>query len=155
MKKKIFRRSAIILILVFFLAQFFRPEKNNGAAETATDITHYITVPPDVMAVLKTSCYDCHSNKTNYPWYAEITPANFWLANHVREGKRELNFSDFSVYNRRRIKNKLSSIADQVEKGEMPLASYTLIHRKAVLSDTETKLITLWVDSATAQLNRQ
>lgn len=156
MKRKIvLRRVALALLVIFIGIQFLRPPKNNGVADNPTDITHFVTVSDTVMRMLQASCYDCHSNKTNYPWYAEIAPASWWLANHVKEGKAELNFSDFSQYTRRRMKNKMSSIADQVRDREMPLKSYLLIHLNAELSDAQVKLITNWADSAKAELDRK
>lgn len=112
-------------------------------------------VPDTVMGILKTSCYDCHSNHTAYPWYANISPLNLFLANHVKEGKKELNFSDFAQYSRRRINNKLSAIAEQVKDGEMPIKSYTLMHAAAKLTDGEAKLILEWVDRAKQELKQK
>jgi hypothetical protein len=143
------------VFLVFILLQFIRPRKNSGLAATATDITHFVQVPDSVLNILKTSCYDCHSNHTNYPWYSEISPVSLWLANHIKNGKKELNFSDFSQYNRRRMKSKLSSIREQLEEREMPLKSYLLIHRNAALSNGKIKLVIDWTDSAKLEIDQR
>ena len=153
MRKKLFKKVLVAILILFVLLQFIRPKKNVGLAATATDITHFVQVPDTVLSILKNSCYDCHSNYTNYPWYAEISPMSLLLARHIRLGKKELNFSDFSQYNRRRTKSKLSSIGEQVEQREMPLKSYLLIHRNAALSDDEIKLIDNWTESAKAELD--
>jgi hypothetical protein len=154
MKRNVIVKIAGLLLVAFLLMQLIRPQKNTGAAETPQDITHFVTVPDTVMGLLKTSCYDCHSNNTHYPWYAEIAPASLWLAHHIKKGKEELNFSDFSQYNRRRIKNKLNSIGEQVENRDMPLKSYLWLHRAARLSDADIKRITDWVEKAKTEVDQ-
>ena len=155
MKKKILKRVLLGLLIVLVLIQFIRPEKNNGLADTDKDITHYVHVPDTIRSILRTSCYDCHSNHTHYPWYAEISPGSLWLANQIKNGQAELNFSDFSQYTTRRQKNKLTSIAEQVEEREMPLKSYLLLHGNARLSAGQIQLIKDWADSAKAELERK
>ncbi|MBB1287346.1 heme-binding domain-containing protein [Flavisolibacter sp. BT320] len=152
MKRKRWEKILLGIVIVFVLIQFIRPQKNNGVAETDKDFTHFLFVPDTVRSLLRTSCYDCHSNKTVYPWYAEIAPASWWLANHIKEGKAELNFSDFSQYSSRRLKTKLNGIGEQVATREMPLKSYLLIHGNAEFSDGQIKIIKDWTDSAKAEL---
>lgn len=154
MKRKLLKRILLGLLISLLLIQFIRPEKNKGIADTEKDVTHYVQVPDTIRSLLKTSCYDCHSNHTSYPWYSEISPVSLWLANHVKKGRAELNFSDFSQYTLRRQKNKLTSIADQVEEREMPLKSYLLLHGNARLSSGQIQLIKDWTDSAKAELER-
>jgi len=154
-RKKIFKRIALALLLVFIGIQFIRPKKNNGVADTSNDITQFVSVPDTVLRMLKVSCYDCHSNKTSYPWYAEIAPASWWLAGHIKDGKAELNFSEFSQYSKRRMKTKLNSIGEQVEKREMPLKSYLLIHGNAELGDGQIQIIKNWTDGAKAEIDRR
>ena len=79
------------------------------------------------------SCYDCHSNNTSYPWYNKVQPIAWFLENHIKEGKAELNFNEWKNYSDRRKNSKLRSIIKQIENGEMPMDSYTLIHRGAKL----------------------
>jgi hypothetical protein len=96
------------------------------------------------MSLLKVSCYDCHSNHTDYPWYSKITPVNWWLNNHINEGKKELNFSTFSTGSFKRKDKKMKEIDEQVDKHEMPLDSYLWIHKDAKLNDAQRKLIIDW-----------
>ena len=89
------KKVLIFLLVVFIIIQFFRPEKNQNDQILASDITHVVTVPDSVMGILKVACYDCHSNNTRYPWYNNIQPVAWWMKDHIDEGKRELNFSEF------------------------------------------------------------
>jgi hypothetical protein len=93
---------------------------------------------------LNTSCYDCHSNNTNYPWYAEVQPMGWLLAKHIKAGKRELNFDEFASYSERRRTSKIRAIQVSIEEASMPLSSYTIMHQDAVLSDKEKQLILHW-----------
>jgi hypothetical protein len=144
--KKFLKTIAIAVIIILLLAQFLpKNNYNNGDALFPASIETSHKVPDDVAAILKTSCYDCHSNHTTYPWYANIQPVSKWLGNHVNEGKGELNFSEFGIYSLRRQYHKLEEIAEQVEENEMPLSSYTLIHSNASLNETQKKLLSSWV----------
>ena len=143
--KKFFKRFFLLLFLVFIIIQFFRPAKNKSEGISANDITKKYIVPNDVQAILKTSCYDCHSNNTVYPWYANIQPAAWWLADHIKEGKKELNFSEFASYRIGRQYRKLEEINKEVKEDEMPLESYLWIHKNAKLSDEQKLTLANWV----------
>jgi hypothetical protein len=146
------KKVLVGLLVIFIAIQLIRPERNNGQADTSQDIAHYAQVPDNVMHVLKTSCYDCHSNHTDYPWYTNINPVGLWMNHHVEEGKGELNFSEFATYNKKRIDHKLEEIAEEVEEGHMPLPSYLLIHTDAKLSKEQMKLIVDWAKSERQRL---
>ena len=92
--------------------------------------------------MIKSACYDCHSNETVYPWYAKVQPFGWFLKDHIDEGRRELNFSTFASYEPRRQAKKLDEAAEQIENGGMPLESYTLIHKEAKLTAEQKKLLT-------------
>jgi hypothetical protein len=146
-------RKILLTILVIFLAlQFIRPARNNGLAEGPNDITHYVQMPDTIQHILKTSCYDCHSNHTIYPWYADINPVGLWLRNHIVDGKRAINFSDLSGFTKKKLDHRMGDIAETVEKMEMPLGTYTFIHRYAILDSGQTKLMKIWVDSARMEI---
>ena len=146
------KKVLLILLVLLIIAQFFQPPHNNGSAVNASDITHAVQVPDTVTSLLKTACYDCHSDHTNYPWYSKITPVNWWLNNHINEGKRELNFSVFNSYSYKRKGKKLDEIDKQVEKHEMPLKSYLWIHNEAELNDAQRKMIIDWAETAKHQV---
>lgn len=144
----------LVLLLVFILIQFVRPARNENGQASADQIGKVYALPEDVKSVLKASCYDCHSNNSHYPWYAEIQPAGWWLASHIKRGKSELNFDQFGEYSKRRQDSKLKSIANSIEDGTMPLRSYTLIHTKAKLSKEEKMRIKNWVKTTRDSLSK-
>ena len=146
MKKKI----AYTLLAALVIIQFFRPAKNINAAESATanDISKVFAVPENVQSILKTSCYDCHSNNTYYPWYNNIQPVAWWLNHHVEEGRGELNFNEFATYTARRQYKKMEEVIDQVKEDEMPLSSYSIIHKDAKLNPDQKLALSSWADAA-------
>ena len=109
-----------------------------------TDLRRMFNVPQNVEDILQSACYDCHSNNTKYPWYSRIQPFGWMLANHIRNGKAELNFSDFGSYPKRRQISKMDGIANSVKGGSMPLSSYTVMHKEARLSKHEKALLIDW-----------
>lgn len=142
---KFLKRFLLVVLVLFVLVQFVpHPKKNNSNSMSVTDIHQKYTVPSVVEDVLKTSCYDCHSNDTRYPWYFNIQPVAWWLGEHIADGKKHLNFSTFLSYPLRKQYKKLEEIAEQVEEDEMPLTSYTLIHRDAVLDGAQKNLVINW-----------
>jgi hypothetical protein len=145
------KKIIILIIIALIVIQFFRPKRNISETPAQYAITQ---VPADVEEVFKTSCYDCHSNNTAYPWYNNIQPVAWWLDKHVKDGKRHLNFDIFdSVTTARKIK-KLKNISSTIKKDEMPLSSYTLIHRNAILNQQQKDLVIHWADSLVAELSK-
>ena len=134
---KIFKRIAIVLLIVLVGIQFVPTMRNQIDTIPRTDFMMVNDVPETIQKKLKVSCYDCHSNNTAYPWYNKVQPVAGLLEDHVKEGKAELNFNEWDSLSSRRKASKLKSIISQIENDEMPLASYTLIHRDAVFSETE------------------
>lgn len=139
-----FKKIGLGLLAILVILQFVRPTKNEGMALTENDILHFDSVPADVQKILETSCYDCHSNHTTYPWYTNIQPVGLWMQWHVNEGKEELNFSEFNTYKPKRQKHKFEEISEVIEEGEMPLWSYTLIHTETKLSAEQKTILTNW-----------
>jgi hypothetical protein len=148
MLKKILLGLGAALVLI----QFVRPAKNLSAGPAPGDITALYPTPPDVKAVLAKACYDCHSDHTRYPWYAEVQPVGWWLAEHVKDGKRHLNFSRFDTYPPFRAARALTKSMHEVEEHEMPLGSYTLIHRDAILTADEIAAFDAWARGIRDQL---
>ena len=119
--KKFIKRILLILVVLLVLIQLYPKAKKNNDLGTSNDISHVHSVPGNVQEILKTSCYDCHSNNTHYPWYSNIQPVYYWLNDHIEEGKKELNFSEFATYNLARQYRKLEEIMKQLKEDEMPL----------------------------------
>lgn len=149
------KKVLIGLLVILVIMQFFRPERNISATAGPNDIRVSNPVPANVLSVLKRACFDCHSNNTNYPWYTNIQPVGWWMQHHVDEGKEELNFSEFATYSAKKAAHKLEETAEMVEEKEMPLESYTWIHKNAKLTQDEIKLVADWAMSLKAQIENQ
>lgn len=145
MLKKILTGLGVLFVVAVIVIQFIRPDKNNSG-DIARDITTAYTIPADVEQVLKVSCFDCHSNMTRYPWYSNVQPVGWWLNNHITEGKRHLNFSDFTGSPLFLQNHKFEEIIETIEENEMPLPSYTYLgmHSDAELTDEQRELIIDW-----------
>lgn len=142
------KRFLILALIALIAIQFVRSERNNGGYESLEPFLAETKPSEPVAAILKTACYDCHSNQTHYPWYAEVAPVSFWLHDHIEEGKHHLNFSAWERYSAKQKDKKLDELIEEVSDGEMPLESYTLIHRDAVLTSTETTALLDWAKAA-------
>ena len=133
----------MVLLVIFIIAQVFRPSKNlSGNKDHSIGKTY--AVPADVEAILTKACYDCHSNTTRYPWYSYIQPVAWWLGDHIKDGKRHLNFDEFSSYRVNEQFKKLEECIKEVKEGGMPLSSYTIIHTDAKLTDAEKATFLNW-----------
>ena len=138
---KVLKIIAWIVLISFVVIQFFPMDYNQSETVPQTDFMLVNSVPATVEKSLQISCYDCHSNNTKYPWYNKVQPVAWYLEDHIKEGKAELNFNEWDNYSERRKNSKLRSIIKQIENGEMPLDSYTLIHRDAIFSKEEKKAV--------------
>jgi len=144
--KKIFKKIVVVILILFLLMQLYQPSPNLDYGKVLPEnFTKLYYVPMNVQTILKTSCYDCHSNNTNYPWYSNLQPIRFFMDGHINEGKENLNFSEFGNYSRRKKENKLDRIIKQIKSDEMPLNSYTLIHKNAKLSDENKIVLIHWM----------
>lgn len=141
--KRLLRALLAFALLVFIIIQFFHPPKNDSGEQTQSIATAF-PVPDDVAGILKTACNDCHSNNTIYPWYASVQPVAWWLDDHIKEGKDELNFSAFASYSPRRQYKKFSEIKEQLEEDEMPIAAYAMVHRDAKLNAGQKNVLINW-----------
>ena len=146
-----FKRFLILALIALVIIQFFRPERNNAGYESLEPFLAETGPSEQVQGILKSACYDCHSNQTDYPWYAEVAPISFWLADHIEEGRHHLNFSAWKGYSAKKKDHKLEELEEEVEHGEMPLESYTFIHGDADLSPEQAQALTDW--AKTARLN--
>ena len=142
-KKKIVFGCLFVLVGI----QFIPTTRNQNSNVLPTDFMNTFNVPIEFRQMIKTSCYDCHSNNTKYPWYNKFQPVSWLLENHIKEAKAELNFSEFGEYSKRRQRSKLKSIINQIKEDEMPLFAYKLMHPKAKISEEGKSELLEWLSS--------
>ena len=143
--KRILRWVVMLAAAGLVVLQFMRPSRNIPPADPSADFIAQYRPPGEIVNILRAGCYDCHSNETRYPWYAEIQPVGWWLNDHIEDAKGELNFSEWGSYRVRRRFRKLEEMITQVEKSEMPLPSYLWMHADAQLSSEQKRLFLEWV----------
>lgn len=152
MLKKILLSIPCALVAI----QLIRPAKTAMAgADRADDVVALYAPPENVKRTLEGACYDCHSNETRYPWYAQIQPVRWWMDRHVREGRKQLNFSEFGRLPTARAQSKLEDCIDEIGDGRMPLRSYTIVHPDARLSEKQIEEFSGWAESVIEQLDRK
>jgi hypothetical protein len=144
---KIVKIIVLVLLVVFVGIQFVPATRNQSDVVPKTDFMLINDVPKEIKKKLKISCYDCHSNSTAYPWYSKIQPGAWFMESHIKNGKEKLNFNEWADYSDRRKKSKLKSIISQVRDDEMPLNSYTLIHKDAKFNENEKQKLMDWLSS--------
>ena len=145
---KILKKILLVLLIVFVIAQFFGPERNEGDLASREFFINETNPPDNVHIVLKESCFDCHSNRTRYPWYNRITPVNYWMADHIKHAKGDFNVSSWDAYSAKKKDHKLEEVIEKVTKKEMPLPSYTWMHSDANLTDEQIAAIVEWAENA-------
>ncbi len=128
------KRILIGVVALLLLMQFFRIDKSNPISEPSEDFIAIVQPDTSITHLLKVACYDCHSNNTAYPWYTNIAPVSWWLKHHINEGREELNFSKWGAYTTKKRDHKLEECIELVGDAEMPLDSYTWIHKDAKLT---------------------
>ena len=141
-----------LFLAAFLLIQLFGPEKNLGERDTSDDFIPVSGIPDTLAVIFTHSCYDCHSNRTEYPWYGNLAPSSWLMDNHVREGKSHLNFSSWGILDRAERISQLNRICEECTDGSMPLRSYLLMHRTAGLRPAEIEAICEWAEQASMNL---
>ena len=139
------KKILTLLFIIFIIIQFFRPEKNISSETPASDFLIVTKADKTIASIIKTSCYDCHSNNTSYPWYSDVAPLSWWIAHHVNEAKEELNFSEWGTYSEKRKHKKIKEMVDELDEREMPLKTYLPMHPNAKLSNSQISQITTWL----------
>ena len=144
--KKIIKKILFIGLIIFLLMQLYQPARDLGyEQDITTNFTKMYNVPKNAEAILRTSCYDCHSNNTNYVWYDYVQPMRALVENHIKNAKEDLNFNDWDTYSNRKQERLLNSIKEQIETKQMPLSSYTMMHKNTKLNDEQIKVLTNWL----------
>lgn len=138
------KRILLILVLLFAVAQFIRPDRSVPTTDLKTDLFALTTAPADIQGWVKGACYDCHSYETDYPWYASITPVNWWLQDHINEGREVLNFSRWDKYSGSEA---AAESGEEIAEGEMPPKNYTWMHDHAQLTPAQHDAVMAWFNS--------
>jgi len=154
MTKRFFTLILGFLLIVAVGLQFFQPERNTSPNDLPGDLINNAEISDTVAVILLVSCYDCHSNNTQYPWYSRISPVSWYLNKHVIEGKENLNFSDWAQLSKAEKIGKLDEICEEMEYEKMPLESYLLIHRDARLSPEQISLVCEWTEAEAMKIIR-
>jgi hypothetical protein len=141
-----FKRLALVLLVVFVLAQFVRPDRSVPPVDPATDMLAMTQAPDDIAVLVRAACYDCHSYGSVYPWYVAVTPVNWFMQSHINEARGHLNFSRWDEDGGTKDARQCGKL---ITEGEMPLWSYTLMHPEARLSATQQQRLASWFDGVT------
>ena len=153
--KKFLKTVGWVLLIALVGIQFFRPSKNMQEGISANHISTKFSVPEDVRSILEKACYDCHSNNSGYPWYFNIQPLGIWMNKHIADGKKQINFSEYTDKRPRFQYHKMEELKEQVKEGEMPLDSYTWMHKGAALTPEEKNKLIDWANSVMDKLKTQ
>ena len=137
------RKSMIVIAVVAVLIgiQLIPVDRSNPP------VRGEIQAPSMVSEVLRKSCYDCHSNETEWPWYSHVAPVSWMVAHHVGEGREELNFSTWSQLSEKDQAKMIHEISEETSDGEMPIRSYLIFHPEAKLSDQDLKTLRDWAEA--------
>jgi Haem-binding domain len=152
MIKKILKIAVIVIAVIFVGMQAIRPTLSNPPVDESLTINSRTQMTPEVASILDRSCRDCHSNKTVWPWYTKLAPVSWWLADHVNEGRQNLNVSEWGKLPKDRQDRKLRQMCDEVQDGMMPLSSYLPMHPVAKLSEQDKKTLCDWTDKERERL---
>lgn len=149
MNKKV-RNIIIGLAVVFVGIQFIRPNIESPPVDPAKDFVNIEKAPENIRVMLKNSCYDCHSHETVYPWYNQIAPVSWYLADHIKDGRKDFNMSTWSEFPENRKGRRLKGAARLVRNGQMPLWDYKLAHPESRLTDQQKEELAVWFEKQSA-----
>jgi len=142
----------VAVIAAFGLMQLTNAARTYPAVVPGHDLLSADPPPPQISAILRTACYDCHSYETHWPWYGHVAPVSWWLDSHVRDARERLNFSEWPRGDAERAARKWNHVAESVRDGDMPLPSYTRIHRAARLTEDQRKQLVDWAEQESQRL---
>jgi hypothetical protein len=141
------RITLYIILAIIILIQFIPAGRPELGTSHENDLLYNNEIPEDIAGMLRASCYDCHSYEVNYPWYSYVAPVSWLVARDIREGLKELNFSEWESQSKMDKAKNLDEIIDEITEGEMPMPIYTIIHRNAKLTDEQKEQLADWADS--------
>lgn len=141
----------IALLIILLAMQLYRPQLNNSPYRDVEVFEAETVVNPEIRTILENKCYDCHSNQTVYPWYAQVAPVSIWIDGHIEEGREHFDVSDWASYDAEKKDHKLEELIEEVEEGKMPLPSFTWIH--GTISTEERDMLLRWAREARVSLS--
>ena len=140
------KKILLVVLALLVIIQFIRPAKNDsGELITNQDISKKYSMPDQVHKILVQKCYDCHSNKSRYPWYFNVQPVGWWMDHHIEEGKEHLNFSEFTAYTEKKANHKMNEVSESINEGWMPIDSYLWTHHDATITQEDRDVINQWI----------
>ena len=149
---KVVKFLLLIAAISLVLIQFIPTEKPDNNSDSANDLIHLENVPQEIAGLLKAGCYDCHSEKVNYPWYTSVAPISWLVIRDVRLGREELNLSQWGQLSKRKKIKTLTSMAEEIEDDEMPLPIYTIMHSAARFNDEQRSALITWADKLSSEI---
>jgi len=138
------KKVLIIIIVILIGIQFITIDKTNPSADMGKDFITLTSPPNKLGVILKSSCYDCHSNHTKYPWYSNVAPFSWIIKEHVNNGRKYLNFSIWSDYKEKKKDHKLEECIEIVKSGEMPMKGYVMFHEEAEITQDQKMALLNW-----------
>ncbi|GDX48129.1 hypothetical protein LBMAG25_09470 [Bacteroidota bacterium] len=149
------KKVILVLVVLFILLQFFQIDKSNPFSELSNDFFQIQNTPKELSATIEEACYDCHSYKTEFPWYTSVQPIAWWINHHINEGRDELNFSDWGNYSSDKKKKLSEECSEKIIQGKMPLSSYTYMHNIRIKDPKQRQLLANYFSSLQFNTVRQ
>ena len=143
--RKITKPILLIVLIILIIIQFFAIDKTNPPVNASQDFVFYTNTPPKVASILKVACYDCHANTTKYPWYTSIQPIAWWIKGHINNGRKHLNYSEWTLYDTKKQRHKIEEMIEVLEDKEMPMLSYMIAHQDAWIDEQQRQLVVEWL----------
>jgi hypothetical protein len=147
-----FRKILIGLLTILIIIQFIHPKRNTAEGVQPNYIGNVYNVPADTKNILAKACNDCHSNNTKYPWYSNLQPVDWWMNKHVKDGKKHLNYDEYTSKSTYYQYHKMEETIEMVEDNKMPLNSYTWSHKDAKLTPAEKTSLINWAKSVMSSM---
>jgi hypothetical protein len=144
---RVLKWVGVVFVVAFVGIQFVRPDMTNPQEDESLFYANHVRVPPEIAQILERSCFDCHSQRTVWPWYSQVAPISWFLAKDVANGRKHLNFSRWGAYAKVRQMTALNDIVDEVSSNGMPLPNYLTLHSEARLDSTDRAKIIAWAES--------
>lgn len=117
--------------------QLFNPDFTQAETKPGNDFFAEVEADGEIKTLIMSTCYDCHSNQVNYPWYAKVSPVSYWINDHIKDGQKHLNFSEWATYSAKKKSHKMEECWEEIKEEEMPLYSYTIMHADAQFSEEQ------------------